>query len=1069
GEYSGDSNYNPSTDASDGECFTVTAAESSTDTTPTLASIVLGQSNSDQVTVTGVPGVTPTGSVTFFLCGPGELTDGVCSSGGSFVSTEDLVNGAATSQAATPDSTGTWCFRGEYSGDSNYNPSSDASEGECFTVTAAESSTDTTPADAAIVLGGSNSDQVTVAGVPGVTPTGTVTFYVCSPSQLTNGVCSSGGSLVSTEALVDGAAASDTFTPTSAGTWCFRGEYSGDANYEPSSDSSAGECFTVAKADSSSATTPGSATVPLGGSNTDRITVTGVPGVTPTGLVDFFVCSPGELTDNVCSAGGTFVSNETLSNGQATSDPFTPVGAGRWCFRGAYRGDGNYNPSSDSSAAECFTVLRGNATLATASAPGGDVFPGTQVKDDATLTGLAGQPTPTGTVRYFLCEPSQVTNAGCPSGGQQVGGAGALVNGQATSDAFSATLVGRHCWRAEYSGDANYVAAAHTNNASECFRVVRYQIGLTTTSTPTGGNVGLGSETYDQAFLTGAPGIAAPTGAVAFFLCQPADVNGNGCEAPKGTQVGPAVDVGDSTVTSGISNATTTVGKYCWRAAYSGDVNYEPKTHTNAGSECFTTIKGDICTERPDDPLCALVGPASCVAVGADVRVRNNILVAEELETTYAPSYANATGADGRVHGDAHTASLDVGPADLLHSGTVETHCDTGASPTFADACGEATTENLTIDLYAIDVPVRLDALLLRENGCTDSGRGGDNQGLVLDLRVDVMGAHMAVPVGPGPTVVDLPPYVVLRINEEYQDVKFGCNRHHGSVLHLFVQDPLRDRVEVIVDWVSTMACPIPFPDFPPGYGPAPYPTPPGPIGDVVSTPGGEGMLGPALPVLGPPAPSFGAAAPAALAAGESACEAAAVVVRAAPLGDVGALDLRVAPSAATATPAAGDGHGQAYVAGADADPFVLVHATALASHCDAASGSEASRAAGEASVANLTVDLNPAGLDIVIEATLLRNRGASGSEGGASSDANIADLRVHVLGVDVPVSVTPAEPNTIVPLGDLGYLALNEQSSAAGACSNQHSSAVRLVVFQPGTLDVLAEVIVSDVATQAC
>jgi hypothetical protein len=99
----------------------------------------------------------------------------------------------------------------------------------------------------------------------------------------------------------------------------------------------------------------------------------------------------------------------------------------------------------------------------------------------------------------------------------------------------------------------------------------------------------------------------------------------------------------------------------------------------------------------------------------------------------------------------------------------------------------------------------------------------------------------------------------------------------------------------------------------------------------------------------------------------------------------------------------------------------------------------------------------------------LLRNRGASGSEGGASSDANIADLRVHVLGVDVPVSVTPAEPNTIVPLGDLGYLALNEQSSAAGACSNQHSSAVRLVVFQPGTLDVLAEVIVSDVATQAC
>jgi hypothetical protein len=35
------------------------------------------------------------------------------------------------------------------------------------------------------------------------------------------------------------------FTPSSAGYWCFAGYYSGDSNYEPSSDTSTDECFDV--------------------------------------------------------------------------------------------------------------------------------------------------------------------------------------------------------------------------------------------------------------------------------------------------------------------------------------------------------------------------------------------------------------------------------------------------------------------------------------------------------------------------------------------------------------------------------------------------------------------------------------------------------------------------------------------------------------------------------------------------------------------------------------------------------------------------------------------------------
>ena len=35
----------------------------------------------------------------------------------------------------------------------------------------------------------------------------------------------------------------------------------------------------------------------------------------------------------------------------------------------------------------------------------------------------------------------------------------------------------------------------------------------------------------------------------------------------------------------------TTPGKYCWRAEYSGDINYTSASGTNATTECFTTVK----------------------------------------------------------------------------------------------------------------------------------------------------------------------------------------------------------------------------------------------------------------------------------------------------------------------------------------------------------------------------------------------------------------------------------------------------------------------------------------------
>jgi hypothetical protein len=123
-----------------------------------------------------------------------------------------------------------------------------------------ETSTRTTPSDAdknpvtSIVLGGDIHDYAVITGTGSSNaPTGSMDFSICSPTELTNGTCESGGTFVSTNAVSQigttstSDALSDAYTPDAPGTWCWRGEYSGDSNYPASSDSSSGECFDVVK------------------------------------------------------------------------------------------------------------------------------------------------------------------------------------------------------------------------------------------------------------------------------------------------------------------------------------------------------------------------------------------------------------------------------------------------------------------------------------------------------------------------------------------------------------------------------------------------------------------------------------------------------------------------------------------------------------------------------------------------------------------------------------------------------------------------------------------------------
>jgi hypothetical protein len=191
------------------ECFASAASEtrSSTSTTATLKDFVLGQfancaavlSTTPSAGAGGVvsPGTgvtdtativgsgpanppTPTGDVTFFMCGP--IATGTCTTGGTQVGSPVTLAGSgdtatatssAVNTAASPLAPGRYCFRAEWPGDTNYPTAlthSGTGDSECFTVR------DTTSATSAQNWLPNDSATITSAG--GTALNGTLTFQL---------------------------------------------------------------------------------------------------------------------------------------------------------------------------------------------------------------------------------------------------------------------------------------------------------------------------------------------------------------------------------------------------------------------------------------------------------------------------------------------------------------------------------------------------------------------------------------------------------------------------------------------------------------------------------------------------------------------------------------------------------------------------------------------------------------------------------------------------------------------------------------------------------------------------
>lgn len=351
GSWAGDTNYpDGASDNSARECFTVVQIGTTTVTTPSDASgtalsgtQALGTLLYDSAVVTAnsAGGGDVTGSVVFTVCTPAEVTSngGTCSTGGTQVGSAVTVTPVAaanpprstalSSPGVAANVAGTWCFRAEFTSSSSaYAGSSDASVGECVQVGPENTTTVTTPSITSGAVNASVTDHAVVTATTNSdgTPTGTISFYICNPTQVaTNGgTCSTGGSAAGskTATAIAGSnppaseATSDPITANVVGTWCFRAEYvpggANGANYNGSSDSSTGECFLITD-------TTGATSVQNWLPN-DSATITSVGGTALNGTLSFTLYDSADCT-------GTILYQEDTDAIEAGVQPFTLTGA----------------------------------------------------------------------------------------------------------------------------------------------------------------------------------------------------------------------------------------------------------------------------------------------------------------------------------------------------------------------------------------------------------------------------------------------------------------------------------------------------------------------------------------------------------------------------------------------------------------------------------------------------------------------------------------------------------------------------------------------------------------------
>jgi hypothetical protein len=343
-------------------------------------SIPLGGHAVDTVTVTGTAsGGVPTGSVTFWVCGPtanpapctspnvGPVTVGVSYGGGAQATAAVTLN---------PGSAGWFCFLDRYNGNGSYSPATDNDPAtECVDVTSPPPVKTTpflvtSPGSRTIFAGGEDTDTALVIGTfKGGAPTGTVSFSACGPTAVPAPCTSPNlGPDVLTLGTGGGswATATDQFNLNDPGWFCLVVQYGGDAHYNATTDNSTNECVHVLpppppKSTPTLTTSLSAQSIPVGGRAIDTATVTGDGSSgPPTGSVTFAACGP-TATPTPCTSpniGPLGVGLSATGSNQSIARVAITAGAPGWyCFLDRYNGDAHYTSATDNdTTTECLDV-----------------------------------------------------------------------------------------------------------------------------------------------------------------------------------------------------------------------------------------------------------------------------------------------------------------------------------------------------------------------------------------------------------------------------------------------------------------------------------------------------------------------------------------------------------------------------------------------------------------------------------------------------------------------------------------------------------------------------------------
>jgi hypothetical protein len=495
--------------------------------------------------------------------------------------------------------------------------------GECFASVASEtrSSTSTTATLKDFVLGGfghceagltttpsagsggsvgigtgsvSVSDSATLTISGAATWTGTLAFHLCGP--LAAGVlCASGGTAVGSSTVTNNTSqpiSSDSATITSAGRYCFRGDFTSGTNGVPDAhDSSEGECFNVTPV-TPALTTTASAPVEIGNpiSDTGHLSgtasqpgnpiINGPAGSPAGGSITFKAYGPNDAT---CANAPAFTSSAVLVSGDAdyNSGNFTPTTAGTYLWVASYTGNSpnTSGPVSTScgDANESVVVSPKTPTIVT-NAVAGPLPLGSNISDTATIGNTANKPNGNpagGTVTFTAYGPNDATCANAPA----FTSAAIPVNGDGTysSGDFKPTLAGTYLWVASYTGDPPNTSgpvSTSCGDPNESSVIIQLQPSMTT-----------GQFFYpnDSATVTVTSGAGNLNGSVHFQLFTTSDCSGNAL-VDETKSVG-----GDTTVTVSTSNTTVKVDasgttNLYWLVGYSSQ---------NGGQKDITGVCGN--------------------------------------------------------------------------------------------------------------------------------------------------------------------------------------------------------------------------------------------------------------------------------------------------------------------------------------------------------------------------------------------------------------------------------------------------------------------------------------------